>query len=119
MLEFFFSVNSLSQNMVTQLKEYFFFLIFIREHGGGAEREKQTRHWAGSPMQSSIPGFWNHDLSQPTELSHPGIPERVFLKRDKYVFPKRYFVDLFSSAYKTYFCRKSEKESQPSKNDHS
>lgn len=44
MLEFFFSVNSLSQNMVTQLKEYFFFLIFIREHGGGAEREKQTRH---------------------------------------------------------------------------
>ena len=41
------------------------------------EREKQAAHGAGSQMQGSIPGPWDHGLSQRqllNPLSHPDAP---------------------------------------------
>ena len=60
--------------------------LFVRERegektpvGGRAEKEweKQTPGWAGGPMQGSILGLWDHDLSRRetlNQLSHPGVP---------------------------------------------
>ena len=47
------------------------------------EREKQASRRARSPMWDLIPGLWDHDPSrrQPlNQLSHPGVPNRHFLK---------------------------------------
>ena len=41
------------------------------------ERERPTPHKAGSPLQDSIPGPWDHDPSgrqMPNRLNHPGAP---------------------------------------------
>ena len=69
---------------------FFFKILFIcltervREHKQGEqqrEREKQAPHWAKSPMRDSIPGPWNHDLSQRQTLNslcHPGAPHLHF-----------------------------------------
>ena len=72
---------------------FIYLFIYLREHvctrerererastskeEGKREREKQTPHWAGSPMWDSIPGLWDHDLCQrqtPNRLSQPGAP---------------------------------------------
>ena len=47
----------------------------LRGGEGQREREKQTPHWARSPMQDWNPGPWDHDLSRRqtlNHLSHPG-----------------------------------------------
>ena len=75
---------------------FFFFKILLtylreREHKrectswgeGPREREKQTPHWAGSPMLGSILGPWVHDLTWRQMLnprSHPGVPTWSFFK---------------------------------------
>ena len=44
------------------------------------ERKKQTALRAGSPMQGSVPGPWDHDLSQRQthkQLSHPRTPTPI------------------------------------------
>ena len=51
--------------------------MWERESMSGEEREKQAVCWAGSLTQGSIPGPWDHDLSQRqmlNQLSHPGAP---------------------------------------------
>jgi len=62
----------------------FFFKDFIcqRERASTSrgirrQREKQAPRLARSLRQDSIPGAWDHDLSQrqsPNGLSHPGVP---------------------------------------------
>ena len=69
---------------------YFIFLksLFDREstsRGSGRQREKeeQVPHWTGSPMQGSVPGPWDHDLSWRqtlNQLSHPGAPKAINFK---------------------------------------
>ena len=52
------------------------------EKGEERQREKQTPRWAGSPMQDSIPGPRDHDLSQSQTvnlLSHTGTPIPHFI----------------------------------------
>jgi len=80
------------QNNRVQLLFYFFlrFYLFERkrerenEQGDGKRegpRDKQTPHWAGSPMRGSIPGPQDHDPSQSHTLnwlSHPGVPSPAF-----------------------------------------
>ena len=44
------------------------------------KKEMQTPHWAGSQMWGSVPGCWDHDLSQRQTLnwlSYPGTPNCV------------------------------------------
>ena len=61
-----------------------------REHElgeGQMERERQTPRWAGSPMQGSIPGSWDHDLSwrqKFNRLSHPGTTESSLFPTDSH-----------------------------------
>ena len=47
--------------------------IYLRERtgarGNGGEKEKQAPHWAESPTWGSIPGLWDHDLSQRQTLN--------------------------------------------------
>ena len=78
-------VLSRTRNYHDNTNSLFFFLkilfISLRErvstHKQGEwqrEREKQTPRWAGSLMQDSVPGFWDHDLSwrqMLNPLSHP------------------------------------------------
>ena len=50
---------------------------------GKGQREKQTSCWAGSLTWGSIPGPWDHDLSQRQMLnwlSYPGVPFSVCLR---------------------------------------
>ena len=60
------------------LRFYLFETVRELEQGEGQrEREKQTPHWAGSPMCGLIPGPQDHDLTwrqQVNQLSHPGAP---------------------------------------------
>lgn len=45
------------------------------------EKGKETPHCAGSPMRGSVPGPWDHDLSQRQmliQVSHPGPPTVLF-----------------------------------------
>ena len=56
--------------------------------------EKETPHWAESLMWGSIPGPWDHDLSQKQTLNpliHPGAPEIFFPNKDE-----RFVVHLLS-----------------------
>ena len=51
------------------------------QRGSGRESEKQTPYRARSLMWDSIPGHWDHDLSQRqtfNQLSHPGTPKIEF-----------------------------------------
>ena len=56
------------------IKKHFNFFLFLKTlferesvwestSGREGQREKQTPHWAGSPMRGSNPGPWDHDLS--------------------------------------------------------
>ena len=45
-------------------KDLFIWQSRSRQSGRQREREKQTWCWAESTMQGSIPGHWNHVLSQ-------------------------------------------------------
>ena len=52
------------------------FILERKKGGEGAEGErilKETPYWARSPTRGSIPGLWDHDLSQ-NPLGHPGTP---------------------------------------------
>ena len=72
------------KGIIINLHFYFFLFLFDREReregtsrqsGRQKEREKQAPHWGGSLMQGSVPGLWDHDLSQRqtlNRLSHPG-----------------------------------------------
>ena len=78
-LKIFFSIWELGSEWTRKSKH---------ESGWGAEREKQTSHWAGSPTQGSIPGPSDHDLSWRQTLnwmSHLGAPKVMFLICDLYV----------------------------------
>ncbi|XP_064436551.1 ADP-ribosylation factor-like protein 6 isoform X2 [Mirounga angustirostris] len=55
----------------------------------GRQRKKQASCSAWSPMWDSIPGPWDHDLSQRQTfngLSHPGIPEDIKHRRIPILF---------------------------------
>ena len=68
------------------LKKKRFYLFIHKRHterGRDIGREK-NRLLARSPMQDSIPGPRDHDLSQGQTaqlMSHPGIPKDYFLSR--------------------------------------
>ena len=70
------------------LKILFIIYWFICKHKQSEwqrEREKQTPCWAGNPIRGSIPGPWDHNLSQRQQLirlSHPGAPYMpVFMRQ--------------------------------------
>ena len=84
-----------SDELLNQILFYlflrFFFkdCIYLRERKWEWERtwagERQTPHWAGSPVWGSIPGPWSYDLSQRqmiNRLSHPGTPYLFILERE-------------------------------------
>lgn len=63
----------------------FFKILFISQRerdraqvgreAGRATGRSRFHHWAGSQIQNSIPGFWDHDLSRRLSLNrldHPG-----------------------------------------------
>ena len=55
----------------------------MRETEASRDRGRgKSRFHVGSPIWDSIPGLWDHALSQRPDaqpLSHPGVPGPVFL----------------------------------------
>ena len=67
------------------------------------KQEKQAPHWGGSPMRGSIPGPWDHDLSQRqmhNRLSHPGALMGDIYKELPKLLPKRLYHFTFPSGVK-------------------
>ena len=93
------------------------FLIFIRFYlliwerararGGAGEREKQTPHWAGSPMRGSIPGSQDQDLSWRQTLSwlsHHHLTDGSIGKETSlfFFFTYLYFLDFLQQKFITH-----------------
>ena len=89
----FFFAFSTSSPSSSSFFFYFLKILFIWEREREQrERENQTPHWVGSLTWDSIPGPWDHDLSQRqtfNQLNHlgtPGIPIFNFFKKRFYLF---------------------------------
>ena len=64
-------------NLCVEKKKYFlkdFIYLFEKDRDNDREntneREEQAPHWAGNLMWNSIPGPWDHDLSQRQMLNY-------------------------------------------------
>ena len=105
-MRFFFG-DANNNNRMHWLISFLRFYLFIWERESmswrqrmeaEAEREKQTRHWAGGLTRDLIPGPWDHNLSWRqtlNPLSHPGSLVLIIffqvclsnLSNNKNVFP--------------------------------